>query len=218
MRSRSPRCSVCRLRSVLCLCAEAPRLTLPTEVVIVSHPAEKIRTTNTARLVHQVLTRCQWLWRDGRASLALPENAVLLFPGPNAVELDYLPSGVALVVPDGTWSQVTKMIRRDRDLARLPQVALPPGGSSTFRLRESPHVHGLCTYEAVSRALGILHGGTVEHAMAEVFEKMVERTLWSRGRLQPNEMRHPLPAAALAWDRLCGARNSVSESGFTPSI
>lgn len=197
------------MRQVLCVCSEMPGLELATSVLVVSHAAEIRTTTGTARLTARALRRCLWEVRGRRgeeAPVPWPAGALLLYPREDARELTPADRGAPLVIPDGTWSQVAKMIRRDKNLRALPAVRLPDGLPSRFYLRERRHPNGLCTFEAAARALGIVEGAAVEAELLAVFEKVVERTLWSRGRLSAEQTRFGIPEAARAFDRLVGAR------------
>ena len=104
----------------------------------------------------------------------------MLFPAPGARELvpaDVAVRGLVLLVPDGSWTQARKAIRRDPALAGVETVTLPPGPPSRYRLRRSPRDGGLCTLEAIARALAILEGPAVEARMLAVLDRFVERTL-----------------------------------------
>jgi DTW domain-containing protein YfiP len=61
-----------------------------------------------------------------------------------------------LIVPDGSWPQVRRAVRREPALARLPRVSLPPGPPPLHRLRDHPDATYLATFEAVTRALEVL--------------------------------------------------------------
>jgi DTW domain-containing protein len=124
---------------------------------------------------------------------------LFLFPQPTAVPLTAFAAPdrpVTLVVPDGTWHQASKMRHRVPGLAEVPCVSLPDGAPSAYRLRTALHSGGLATMEAIGRALGILEGPDVERALGLVFRTMVERTLWSRGRLAAAEVTGGIPSGA----------------------
>ncbi|HWC90627.1 MAG TPA: DTW domain-containing protein, partial [Pirellulales bacterium] len=101
-----------------------------------------------------------------------------------------------LIVPDGSWAQMRRFVRRDRTLAGLPHVKLPPGPPSTYRLRVQPDAQSLCTLEAVARAIGILESAPAQQQLEALLRVMVERTLWSRGAISGNQCLHKIPAAA----------------------
>jgi DTW domain-containing protein YfiP len=90
-------------------------------------------------------------------------NAVILYPSENAISVDELaargaldgPGAVRLVVPDGTWSQTRRVVRRHQVLQHLPHLKLPLQ-QSHYRLRRGAKPGLLCTLEAVGLALSVL--------------------------------------------------------------
>jgi DTW domain-containing protein YfiP len=204
-------CSTCLLHTTLCICALVPRLRTRTRLLLVVPALEARKPSNTGLLA----ARCV----EGSAVQILPKRSgpmappdvrpgelpLVLFPAPHAVPLtEYAGSSqpIALIVPDGSWSQARRRHQRG-PLRHYTCVTLPPSGPSEYRLRDEPQADGLATFEAVARALRILEGAageTIERAMLDVFRVMVERTLWFRGKLHDHEVTGAVPAAALADD------------------
>jgi tRNA-uridine aminocarboxypropyltransferase len=201
------RCRRCRLHTGLCLCADISPIDTATRVVIVAHKSELRKSTNTGRIAALCLANSEVVahgerarpaaqWRCGSGSQPL-----FLFPHPTASPLaDFAGSSlpITLVVPDGTWRQASKMRHRVPGLYELPCASLPPGAPSAYRLRGVLHAGGLATMEAIARALGLLEGPHVEQALVRIFRMMVERTLWSRGRIAETEVTGGIPAGARA--------------------
>lgn len=205
---QTPRCPRCALHLRLCLCPLLRPLATEARVVVVTHFLEACKTTNTARLVPLTLRGGEVRIR-GAPGLPLDltdledpsRQALLLYPAAGARVLDdeFLradPRPKTLVVPDGTWRQAGKTVRREVFLRRLPTVVLPPGPPSRYRLRAQHDPRGLATFEAVARALGVLDGPEVQERLEDVFEVFVERTLWSRGVLSASAVRGGVPPAA----------------------
>ena len=115
------------------------------------------------------------------------------------------------MVPDGTWRQASKVRQRVPGLRDVPCVSLPPDEPSIYRLRAEAHGHGLATIEAIARALGILEGLHVRHALEQVFRAMVERTLWSRGELATADVTGGVPAGAMRHDPRSALARGVAE-------
>ena len=66
----------------------------------------------------------------------------------------------------------------------------------------------LPTIEAIARALRVLEGSAgpdVEEALLHVFRAMVERTLWSRGEYETDQVTGGIPEGALRHDPRSGA-------------
>ena len=123
-------------------------------------------------------------------------GGVLLYPGDEAEPLsqEHLKNGpIRLVVPDGTWRQAAKMTKRIPWIADLPRVSLPPGRETTYRLRSEPKAGGLATMEAITRAFAILEGPEVAAQLDDIFRRMVDRTLYSRGQLGRDDVYGGVP-------------------------
>lgn len=189
---RTPRCPACWLPTALCFCAELPRLAVRTRVVVVMHRREAITSTNTGRLAASMLSGARvrvYGRRDEAAPEPLPEGRRLaLFPREGArvlVPEDAAGEPPVLLVPDGTWSQARRLLRRDGDLDVAELVTLPPAAPTRYRLRRHAREGALCTLEAIARALGVLEGAKIEEQLIEVLDRFVERSLAARaGRLE----------------------------------
>jgi DTW domain-containing protein YfiP len=193
------RCPRCEIRKQLCFCKFIPQIELKTRVLIFMHTLEQVLTTNTAKLVSRSLTNSEIrihgrkdeqvqvsdFHEDGRIPL-------LLYPSGHATELtaDFvasLPGPVTLIVPDANWRQTKKFVRRESALAGIKHVRVPADPPTEYRLRIQPHESGLCTLEAIARAIGILESPDAQEKLELLLRVMVERTLWSRGMLKAED-------------------------------
>jgi tRNA-uridine aminocarboxypropyltransferase len=196
VRARQPhlvavrRCPDCWLHRTLCLCAIVPRVATRTRVVLVAHQLELRKPTNTGRLAVRCLPNSAVVVRGAGGDSSAPwrEAAapVLLFPHAGAEPLERWrdhPVPVTLVVPDGTWRQATRARRRLPGLTDIPCATLPPSFIDAPRLRRQVRPGRLSTLEAIACALGILEGPAVAEPLTHILRVMVDRTLWSNGRL-----------------------------------
>jgi DTW domain-containing protein YfiP len=197
----------------LCVCALVPRVMTRTRLVLVIHRFEARKPSNTGRLAAACLPNSEILVRghEGSPSELFPHDAsrtlLFLFPHPEARPLaEYAASGapVTLIVPDGTWRQASKVRQRVPGLKDVPCVSLPHDAPSIYRLRSEAHGHGLATIEAIARAMGILEGLHVRHALEHVFRAMVERTLWARGEIETADVTGGVPEGAMRHDPTSG--------------
>jgi DTW domain-containing protein YfiP len=195
----------------LCLCALVPRLQTRTRVVLVLHQLELRKPTNTGQLAARCLDNSATVIRGDReeredltvapspallAELAPPATALFLFPHRDAQPLErWRDHGgpLTLVVPDGTWRQAARVRRRVAGLGELACARLPPAAPTAYRLRQDRHRDRLSTIEAVARALGTLESPAVEESLLHIFRVMVERTLWSKGRLAAERVTGGVP-------------------------
>ncbi len=186
-----PRCEACGLRRPACLCGEIlPRRTR-TQVVLITHRAERRKSTNTGRLVALALLGAEVRVRGDRGPIArppLPEGRrLLLFPHPEARELtadDGRGPPIVLLVPDGTWNQARRIHRRDPDAGDAEPVRLLPGAPSRYGLRRAPREGTVSTLEAVARALAVLEpdGEAIEGALMRILDTFVQRSQQAAGR------------------------------------
>jgi DTW domain-containing protein YfiP len=193
------RCPRCEIRKPLCFCEFIPQIQLQTRLIIVMHTSEQSLTTNTGRLAAKALPNSEIRTRgkknDPMSSLGLVRDgrqSLVLFPSPYAVELNAelvsrLARPVTLIVPDGSWAQTRRIVRRERALADIPHVKVPNGPPSEYRLRLQPSDRSLCTLEAIARALGILESRDAQARLEALLRVMVERTLWSRGTIAADQ-------------------------------
>lgn len=204
---RRERCPQCALHLKLCLCPLVEPQTLATRVVVLTHARDECKPTNTSRLVALTLTEAEVRTRglpgnplDTAGLLDPARRSLLLYPGPDSVELrreDYEDGPpLTLIVPDGTWRQARKVRARVAGLADIPCVRLAPGPPSRYRLRNQIEESRISTFEAVARALGELEGPEVQAKLEAIFEVMVERTLWVRGRLDGSKVTGGIPPGA----------------------
>jgi DTW domain-containing protein YfiP len=161
------RCPRCAIRKALCFCEFIPHIDLQTRLVIVMHTSEQALTTNTGRLAATALAnskiRIRGRKNEPMSATGLVQHgrhALLLYPSPHAVELDddsvsQFTGPVTLIVPDGSWAQTRRIVRREAALACIPHVKLPNGQPSEYHLRLQPADGRLCTLEAIARTIGI---------------------------------------------------------------
>jgi DTW domain-containing protein YfiP len=216
--ARIRRCPDCCLHRSLCLCDLVPRVTTRTRVVLVMHQLELNKPTNTGRLAVRCLPNSEVLVRgrdaDHRTPVPFPGLPLLLYPHAGAEPLERWRDSdrpVTLIVPDGTWRQAARVRGRVPGLDAVPCVALPPVDSG-YRLRQAARPGRLSTMEAIARALGVLEGPAVEEPLAHLLRVMVDRTLWTNGRLSAEAVTGGIPEGVQSHDPLSGIRRNVSAS------
>jgi DTW domain-containing protein len=193
------------MHRTLCICALIPRLATRTRLLLILHQLEDRKPTNTGRLATRCLVNSVVSTRGG----ALPAThwqgtqPVLLFPHGQARPLEDWrgsPVPVTLVVPDGTWRQAKKARRRIAGLDQLPCASLPAAGPSSYRLRRAARPDRLATIEALARAMGILEGPEVQRHLEHIFRVMVDRTLWTNGRISTAAVTGGIPVGVQSHD------------------
>lgn len=174
---RQVRCVGCGLPTGRCFCAELRPIAVRARVIVVAHPCEAVRSTNTARVAVQMLTNASMRLRGDDYPPAEGKRLVLFpFGGARTLCPDDNVPDLTLVVPDGTWAQARRIARRD-PLAQNAEAVTIPLRESAFGLRRSPREGALCTLEAIAEAMRALEGDHVADAMHEVFSRWRERAL-----------------------------------------
>ncbi len=182
------------MRLEFCMCTLIPRLNLATRLIVVMSKRELITPTNTGRLAAQALSNSVILSNgDQNRPFQLHDHlmvncpSLVLYPSDQAQVLDaayrkQFTGPINLIVPDGNWRQTSKMRRRVPGMNDFPQVTLPLGLQSAYRVRKETKAEGLATIEAIARAMGVLEGSAVQQALEDVLDTMVLRTMASRGQ------------------------------------
>lgn len=193
MRSRTPedlagRCPRCFLPTALCLCAELPVVSTRTELLIIRHHKETLKSTNTARMAALAMPRCR-IVSYGSPAERFDESTLeddgatwLLFPTTQQAPAPDAALPKRLIVLDGSWGQAKRMVQRVPALRRLPSLMLPPPPADSRRLRRPPHPDGMSTLEAIAGAFAHLEGEDVARPLYALHELMIDRVLASRGR------------------------------------
>ncbi|MBK7581619.1 MAG: DTW domain-containing protein [Myxococcales bacterium] len=180
---RLERCAGCGLDVTLCICRELPRLRTRTRVLVLMHKTEALRTSNTGRLALKMLDSASVVVRGARGEpMPAPppgSRRVVLYPGPESRELSALDANgdepLTLVVPDGSWSQARRMLRREAWAIGAEVVRLPPHAASRYNLRRQVRPQAVCTLEAIACALGLLEGPELRAALEAALETFLVR-------------------------------------------
>lgn len=160
-RRQCPRCL--RPQSV-CLCPSLGHCVSRHRVTILRHPSEAKSAKGTAHLCSLVLEKCtlvdgetDWDFADLRASLDRGNRPVwLLYPGEDATPLESLGCDCQpghLLVLDGTWKKVHRMLQLNPWLQSLPKVSFGELPQGNYQIRKARRADSLSTLEAVAHAL-----------------------------------------------------------------
>lgn len=177
-------CYRCFKPSSVCICALVPLVANRTRVHILQHPRERNRPIGTVRFARLGLARCTVEINapgSGEPSVLAskpPAGAALLFPSPHARAVESLPAAerpTTLIVLDGTWHHVRKLVLNNPWLDTLPHLYLESPEPSRYRIRREPKVHYLSTLEAILATLAYLEPETVGFdGLLRAFDAMID--------------------------------------------
>ncbi|OQR90484.1 hypothetical protein THRCLA_09327 [Thraustotheca clavata] len=177
-------CSKCTRPPCVCFCDLIPsvKMTPSFQIHCIQHPNEaKRKALSSVPLLNHSLNN---FTLEITKETMLPSvdtecHQVLLFPGPNAVDLQDLKciQKLKVVVVDGTWKEAKKLVQENSVLQALPRVIITCNNSSLYgTLRREPKSGCVSTLEAVAQAITVLDGNdTIQQTLLGMFEKIVAR-------------------------------------------
>lgn len=190
------RCDACLMPPGSCLCAIIPHLPLRLQIDVIRHVREEDKLSNSVRVAALALPGLR-IHRYGvqgprfEADALLGEGVALLYP-PEEGSVVADPATVRrLVVPDGTWAQSRRMVRRVPGLLELPRLHLPDLPAPRSRLRRPTTPEGMATLEAIAAAVALLESPAAADHLLELYARLVERVWVLRGRSGQTETLPP---------------------------
>lgn len=154
-----------------CICPLLPKLASEHALMLLMHPNELSRDTNTGKLLQQCqLNVKQSIWdrkQPPDEMVACLEDAslypVLLFPSEESLTIDQVTQQSQqqsrkplFIILDATWQEARKMINKSRWLEDIPMMGLSTQGDSHYQLRRNQQQGNLCTSEIAAQLLGQL--------------------------------------------------------------
>ncbi|EKO5176093.1 DTW domain-containing protein [Vibrio vulnificus] len=179
-------CPQCGLR-YQCLCDQFPSLQSEVALVLLMHPNEVERETNTGKLLHWCrLPVRQFVWQrtaPAQALLDLLSDAqfmpVVLYPSEQSITLTQVEERAQqtqrrplFIILDATWQEARKMLNKSEWLKALPQLALLSDSASNYQLRRNQQQGNLCTLEIAAeliKQLGEAHNATSMTELLRVY-------------------------------------------------
>ena len=167
-----------------CMCSLIPKLTSEHNILLLMHPNELKRDTNTGQLLEQCqlnIERAIWDRKQPPAELLVrladPSlNPVLLFPCEESVTLEHVvlqshqqTQTPLFIILDATWQEARKMINKSRWLEGIPTMKLSELVNSQYQLRRNQQPGNLCTFEVAAHLLGQLGEKNNEQQMKYFF-------------------------------------------------
>ncbi|MEF1312073.1 tRNA-uridine aminocarboxypropyltransferase [Vibrio mytili] len=169
-----------------CICPLLPQLNSEHALMLLLHPNELKRDTNTGKLLQKCrLNVEQALWDRKQppaellARLADPSlYPVILFPHQTSQTLEQVTEQSKsqqrkplFIILDATWQEARKMINKSRWLEDIPMLELSAQGDSQYQLRRNQQQGNLCTFEVAAQLLGQLGEKENQQLMLSFFAR-----------------------------------------------
>ena len=176
-------CPECGL-SFQCLCPKVPKLKSETEIILLTHPNEIQRDTNSGKILTQTLKHCtSYIWNRKQPDPELlqrisscDKKVVLLFPSDHSCTIDDIENNTTynseflFIILDSTWQEARKMLNKSHWLKEIPTIHLTTDKVSGYSLRKNQHPGNLCTCEVGIELLHQLGEATEAKQLSDYFE------------------------------------------------
>ncbi len=184
-------CYTCGMVQRDCICHLKQEINLQTRVSVIIPVSEWHKSSNTGRLVKLALSNSEIFIKgkkqaplNFRDTLCQGYENVILCPNGRILNqnfLDSLSQPLNLIVPDGTYYNARKIIRRNCEFHSLPKLSLPYLCESQYHLRKGMKASYLSTLEAIARAMSIIEGEHIQNILEVIFQEKVNRLLKQKG-------------------------------------
>lgn len=179
--SKRKTCSNCERPIKTCLCAVITHLCCNYQLIVLQDPKEAkhalssapilVKSINGARLViGEQFNPIELLGSDWQ------ENSLLVFPSDKSLSNTQATqqSYKHLILLDGTWRKVTRLMHLNPWLTELPCIAISSSNESEYQIRKSPREDGLSTIEAAVHILNDLQPDKDFSPILNAFRKMIQ--------------------------------------------
>mgnify|MGYP000371183814 CR=1 FL=1 len=183
-------CPDCRFAVTHCYCSKIP---VPANVgpvfFLLYHEQEPQRLSNTGVLIEHLLPETYsaiWQRREPDQQLLslLARDDLqpwLIFPADRPeLSARAKPFSPAIskrplfILPDGTWKEVRKMVRRSPYLDSVPILAFNPDQTTRYTLRRNPDADHLCTAEIAEAVLRINSENEAADRLSDLFDLFMQ--------------------------------------------
>ena len=167
-----------------CICSLLPNLSSEHSIMLLMHPNELARNTNTGKLLQQCKLKVkQAIWDRKQPPSELITHLedsslypVLLFPSKESLTLEQVAEQSQqqsrkplFIILDATWQEARKMINKSRWLENVPMMGIATQGDSHYQLRRNQQQGNLCTFEIAAQLLGQLGEEDNQQQMQDFF-------------------------------------------------
>lgn len=187
--SKRTLCAHCERPVKTCLCADIVELSCNYQLIILQDPKEAKHALSSAPILEKSIVGAQRVIGEVFDPVVLlgedwQSNSLLVYPHEQslsqqqAVEQNFK----HLILLDGTWRKVARMLHLNPWLSELPCFAIDADyaqHASQYLIRKSPRADGLSTIEAAVKVLNDLHDYQTQNgqrfdAILGAFNKMIE--------------------------------------------
>lgn len=182
-------CPNCHRPIKTCLCDVMTSLSCNYQVIILQDPKEAKHALSSAPILAKSIIGARLIIGEVfQPEAFLGDNwladSLLVFPGKVALSTAQVENNEIknLILLDGTWRKVSRLIHLNPWLDQLPRIAINSSNSSQYKIRKSPREDGLSTIEAAVHVLNDLHPKQDFTTILSAFNKMIEFQITAMGK------------------------------------
>lgn len=185
---KRPTCQQCERPLKTCLCDVMVQLNCEYHLVILQDPKEAKHALSSAPLLAKSIKQSTLVIGEVFDPLVLlgegwQNNSLLIFPNDNSLSQQQVHEHKIkyLILLDGTWRKVARMMHLNPWLSTLPCFAIDSANASQYLIRKSPRVDGLSTIEAAVMVLNNLQPEKEFSPILAAFHKMIDFQIQAMG-------------------------------------
>ena len=181
-------CSHCDRPIKTCLCDALVSLKCQYQLIILQDPKEAKHALSSAPILAKSIQDARLVVGEIFDPIELlgpdwKENSLLVFPNNKSLTTKEATQKTFkhLILLDGTWRKVARLIHLNPWLIDLSSIAIQPSNTSEYQIRKSPREDGLSTIEAAVYVLNDLQQDTDFSPILNAFRKMIQYQVSAMG-------------------------------------
>lgn len=186
--SKRKLCDRCERPLKTCLCDSLVEMSCDYQLIILQDPKESKHALSSAPILAKSITGARLIIGDEFNPVELmgeswQKDSLLIFPSETSLSIEQVQTRnfKYLVLLDGTWKKVSRLLHLNPWLNTLSCVAIPSSNASDYQIRKSPREDGLSTIEAGVEILNKLQTQQDFSPILLAFKKMIAYQIEAMG-------------------------------------
>lgn len=183
-------CSSCERPIKTCLCGVITRFSCNYQLIILQDPKEAKHALSSAPILEKSIVGARLIVAELFDPIELlgedwQENSLLVFPSDTTLSNEQAIKNryKYLILLDGTWRKVARLMHLNSWLTKLPCIAINSSNKSEYQIRKSPREDGLSTIEAAVHILNGLQPDKNFSPILNAFRQMIQYQVDAMGQV-----------------------------------
>ncbi|QYJ85971.1 DTW domain-containing protein [Shewanella mesophila] len=184
---KRPNCPDCQYPTNACLCASIRPLATSVELVVLQDPGEVKHAKNSVKLMKAVIPDLQVVVGETAEDFMVLKSYLdsqikpifVLYPSADSQSVSELslPKDVILLLIDGTWRKVFKLLALNPWLNQYSAVHLDLNSPSNYIIRKAKRADSLSTLEAAAMGIKAIEPSCDVSPLTDALNALVEQRL-----------------------------------------